>query len=874
MASQSIFSGYPQTRRLQGDERRMASVLLRAGVPLLRVQEFISHACHKDPTIKDLQNLKSSTFKTSIPSSQVQAEEFAFLNDVDKLMAEDPEAIVEIINFDLVPGATYIQTSNMIKSMKAIGCMMLQVVTHTINEGKVSVISIVGLDTNEDPHVLALCVIMTISNTAVHCFFEAFVRNNSEFCDLVDGIILDCCKENAEFFQQLIPQAHLVWSRSFVLGSLAGLIQSVLDDSTVLIEQLVDAETEETYELHLKHLMNLMRVSDYKEFLNTWDACKELWALHEMSSFPYLQLQKSSTETHYLSILKTYLKPHMTSSELIRALLRLVRNEDPDVYEEEKPFSLEIDPSCKFYQELCFQDAFTATQCQIAIALSSTYVIKQQTDMVFIKRKDSEEEFILNVSGTKCTCPYFLQDELPCQHIFAWLKNLGKPLYDESLIPVKWQVFGTAITLDAIAESLAQGHVPSSLEHDERIKEVQSILKDLLASSCTHSYQQMGRDITLLRQMLHLMRTCTTYDARLVLTKSDPHIANNLPQEHNHTAPKASLEALDESMSKASTYKKPGRPPGKRGRGRPSNKEKLLRIMQEEENAQSSPANILNSPPAAKISKLEGMSSPSSSLVASRHNLRKNIKHKFVTSEASGRIAPVTVNVDDVYDGNENAMTGGTVNVMQVEEDESKFVTSVLNSDRTELHRAVLPKALLMQENAFSDTTREKQFLQENITSNENQNQRRKLSDTKNQFPPLDHRPHQDGNDINYEENCSSSEEETDDDSSNEGSTEERRERRKGELEVFMSDCPTEFLNEVLQTITIMEYPEAREQRESVVYDNVSAQSSSEILISSCEDLIEVGVESKKCPSTILLNQVLVCFNQRKSTSKKKILMF
>ncbi|RUS72952.1 hypothetical protein EGW08_019292 [Elysia chlorotica] len=840
--SQSIFSNYSQTRRLQGDERRMASVLLRAGVPLLRVQEFISHACHKDPTVKDLQNLRSNTFKTLDPPSQVEAEQFAFLTDVDKLMAEDPESIVEIINFDLVPSAMYIQTSDMMESIKSVGCRMLQVVTHPL-KGKVSVVSIVSLDSNEDSQVLALCVIMNISDTTVHCFFEAFVRNNSEFCDLVDGIILDCSKENAEFLQQLIPQAHLVWSRSCVLGLLSDKTKSVSGDSILLLEQLVDAETEEAYEMNLKRLMNSMKVSDYKDFLNTFEAFKELWAFHAMSSFPYLQFRQASVENHYLSTLKTYIKPHMNSSELIRALLRLVRNEDPEDSEVEKPFSFEIDPSCKLYKELCFHDAYMATQCQIAVALSSTYEIKRQTDMVFIKRKDSEEDFVLNLSGTKCTCPYFLQEELPCQHIFAWLKSLGKPLYEETLIPVKWQVFGTAITLDAIAESIAQGHVPSSAAHDERIKEVQSILKDLLSASCTHSYQQMGRDIILLRHLLDLMKTSSNYDARIVLTKNDPDTSNVSPDNLNHEAANANLEVSEESLSRASATRKPGRPPGKRGRGRPSNKEKLLRMMREGEDAQSSHPVSLGSSTAAKRPKLEEVSALPSTLVAPRHNLRKNIKHKILTSEASSRIAPVPAGVNHMYgEEYEGATTSDNVNVMQVEEDERKVVTSVLNSDRTELYRSVLPKELLMEDNSLSDTPKEKQFLQVKIagTSKESQSQKLKLSETKRHYPSAFLRPEEDSNDVNDEESCSSTEEENDDDSSNQESPEEMTERRKGELVVFLSECPSEVFNEVLQTVAIMESSEEKEHRESEGYEELPGQSPSEILINSCEDLAEI----------------------------------
>ncbi|GFR66253.1 sentrin-specific protease 2 [Elysia marginata] len=796
----------------------MASVLLRAGVPLLRVQEFISHTCHKDPTIKDLQNLKSSISKTSGACDRVKTDEYDYLNDVDTLMASDLEAVVEIINFDLIPGAIYIQTSSMKNSLKSVGCGFLQVITHSINDGKVFVVSVIGVDTNEEPLVLALCIILAHFDTTLRYFFEAFVRTNSKFCDGINGIILDCDKQNAEFLQQLIPQAYLAWSQSYITDAFANLASSGMEN---VIESLLEAETEAAYEQNIKCLMSSMKVSDCKEFLNTLDACKELWALHEMSSFPYLRLHREAIEIHYLRILKMFLKSPMSLSELIRALLRFVRNEDPGDCEEMKSDSFEVDPSCRFYRELCFHDAYVAIQCQIAVALNSAYEINQQMDMIFIKRKDSEEEYILNLSGTNCTCPYFLKEDLPCQHIFAWRKSLGKSLYDESLIPVKWQVFGSAVTLDAIAESLAQGHVPSSLEHDERIKELQSILKDLLASSCAHSYQQMGRDMALLRQVLVLMRTRSTYDASVV-TKSDGP-PQNVDQETTETSNILNCPA-----------RKPGRPPRKRGRGRPSNKEKLLKMMQEEEAAQVIPPDF----PEAKRSKLEPLPTSYGSAIAPRHNLRKNIKHKFVTSDASSRVASAEAcDTHEVCDENEDSMSRNIASVMQVEEDDRKVVTSIMNSDRTEIQRAVVPKALFVSGNSTSGTTGDKQLTQMSSSLHQKQALTRKPDETQRSRE-------EDSNDVDYEDSCSDSEEETDDDSGFQETTEERRERRKGELTVFMSECSLEFLNEILQTVSVMDFSEQREDKENAVDTELTAEHPSEVIINSCEEPVEVDFVS------------------------------
>ncbi|XP_035824649.1 uncharacterized protein LOC101863250 [Aplysia californica] len=579
---ETVFNKSAQNRGLQGEERRMASVLLRAGVPLVRVQEFIAKACDKYPTNKDRQNTTSGV--KSSPEN-MKALEFEYLSDLDKIMSEDPEAEIEMVNFDLVPGAIYIQTSVMRKRMKALKDGLLQVVPYSVNSEGMSVLSILGIDSDFNTHVLSFCLVVSGAEASFQYFIEAFVRNNPEFCDTLLGIVVDCSKDSVDFVQLMVPQTNIAWSRSHIFEKFTEEIKVSGKDfhkQFQLRKDLMNAQTEDEYDSKLKELLNSNSTSISKEFLRTWDSLKELWVQYEISSVRGLSYQKCAVEMDYTNSLKDYIKSSSTLSDVIKSLFRFEKSSGKG--EKEKlSVILNLDPCFEAYRSLCFSEAARAVCSQVTIALNSSYNFKVQTDMIFVKRRDNDDEFILNTAGNKCTCQHFMDSELPCQHVFAFLKHSNKPLYDEALIPEKWQVFGKSLTLDALAESLARGHVPSSAQHDERLRELQTVARDILSECSLHSYEQMGKDWTLLTQVLAVLKDRQSHAAKLV------------PGD-------ASVDEITPSVQSSEVGSLPVR-----RRGRPRKVDKV---------ASRSPAKSV---------------SVTSTTV--RHNLRTNIKHKFVKRE-------------------------------------------------------------------------------------------------------------------------------------------------------------------------------------------------------------------------------------------------
>lgn len=815
---------YTQNLGLQGEDRRIASILLRSGVPVGHVNEFISSS--KVPSGKDVQN--SSTL------SEREDPEYDFLSDLDQLMAEDPESIVEIINFSRVTGAIYIQTSEMTKRMNSLHDGQLQIVTHYINGGENPIVSIIGLDGNLIAHILAFCIIICDDETVFRDFLEAFVTDNPDFCDSLTGVVLDCSKDNADFLQQLIPQVSVAWSRSYILEKFTEEVKHCTTDiqkNLQLRKELMNSDSKEVYVKKLKDLHDTVSPSDLQEFLETWDSCKELWTQYEISSHDGLQHQKSAVEMDFVNFLKIYVKPSMTVSELIKALLKLNQHKKPETIVRDKTF-MSIDPSCEYYQHLCFPEASQAVICQLSIALNSLYEIKQQAGMIFVKKMDTGDEFMLDSMGSKCTCQYFMDTDLPCQHIFAWLHFSGKSLYSELLIPAKWQVFGRSITLDALAESLAQGYVPSSRLHDERLKALQTVLKDTLSSCCSHSYEQMGKDLILLKQVYNVMKNNFAHNAKLVVS-----------------------EEKEDLQNEAQTDSTPPVAPAPRKRGRPSKKSKLQPDI--------------NLQPPRKESSLALQKTQITSPVM-RHNLRANIKHKFVTrdlrvtseqvsntpqqkslSESSKTVstdrkerlhisAPQhTTSLSSSEVSEDEALSDNTMNTLFVKSKAKRISKEVSSEDNlantTPLSKLADGKTKVQAKINADTTTRRGKPVSLSCTG-----VKRSYSETQNSMASHEESSTSDEEAGQWEDEDVSAEEDNSDDETRSNILKKKHTKLLKDIETFLSGLSEKVINELLQTISALESSETESESTKEEPHVVSADAA-DALMKACHSKLEVG---------------------------------
>ena len=144
---------------------------------------------------------------------------------------------------------------------------------------------------------------------------------------------------------------------------------------------------------------------------------------------------------------------------------------------------------------------------QLAVAVSSRYDFTPLSDGIKVKRRDNEEEFTLNTSGLpKCTCRYFIDTQLPCQHIFAFLIHSGENLFNEFLIPDKYKIFGKCETLASLIENVNHGgdaDVAVATRRLERVNQVQGVLGEIL-SECHGSLSIEGIS-TAVTQLTHVL---------------------------------------------------------------------------------------------------------------------------------------------------------------------------------------------------------------------------------------------------------------------------------------------------------------------------------------------------------------------------------
>ena len=58
--------------------------------------------------------------------------------------------------------------------------------------------------------------------------------------------------------------------------------------------------------------------------------------------------------------------------------------------------------------------------------------------LVYIVKSD-DQEYRLDCELTQCSCRFWLQYNLPCRHIFALREKMDMPIFQNKLIPKRWQ---------------------------------------------------------------------------------------------------------------------------------------------------------------------------------------------------------------------------------------------------------------------------------------------------------------------------------------------------------------------------------------------------------------------------------------------------
>ena len=746
-SSDKDLNNLQEKKVLSVEESQKACTLIKAKVPLYRVQHFLE--CQFESNIH-IHDYGSSHIDASGKKINLN---FNYLSDIEKIMAEYPNADVEFIKFDMNPHAVYFQSSamrNQIDNVKR----NLQIVLIHLESNKMSAFIIFDVQSDNKMVLLAICFLMIDVDTGFQYFIETFVKNNPEFCDTIDGIVVDVNKKNVDFIEMLIPQASLAWSRTYIIEQFTEEVKTYGNDfgqQLHLRENIMKSKTEEEYDAMLKELVRFSSMSGFKEFLRTWDSYKNLWVQFEINSFSSgLWHQQLMLEEKFIDLVREDIKTAVSFSELLKVFLQ------HDSFQNQFHL-IHLNPVFELYHD-CLDSKVSNIVCyQLAIALSSSYDLKKESDFIFVRRRDNNSEFSVNSTHMSCTCSLYIETNLPCQHIFAALKYLGKPLFNKDLIPEKYKINSTiSLTFNPLSFS-TYSDLQSLTESYELKRKLCNLTNEINDICSRHSNQQQVKDINLLGQVLEFLKK----DTNEILKFTQ----------------KSALSSDQVS----------------RKRGRPSKKETTKGKLQPE------------------YSEIYKDTEP-------RHNLRTNLKHKFIKREIKDSSYSPPKDYTEMYLKSDNMKS------LKKDEDQSNIgqVSSVLH-DSTEIFQLNVGLSE-DQENASSTVMNSNSSIREVETPEQCKDLNTDIY--RNTNPPKTSESEENGmasdEDFDEEKDSDDSDDESDFDT---GAT-------KKKMENFLCETSKYVINEVIQYVS---KPEQTFIQKEASYSSRS-EPATKFLIDSCND--------------------------------------
>lgn len=517
----------------------------------------------------------------------------------EEFLAMNPLCDIKIIEHEQVLTAVYLQTTEMKNKISEFKGRIIQMISINIPESVYTAICVVGVDSDLHTPLLSILITNTsnFTNKVIHDFIEMFVEENQQFCDIFLGIVTNFCQETVDFLQILMPHTYIAWSRSFILQHFKEISQhaeSTIEMPFSYLEELLISENEKDYNDRLKTFLALADPQLAKDFLEKWDSYKSMWVQYEIASFPGFLPPKSVNE----SILKqlTHFRESGRSFSLIniiKFLTEITNQEDLNKIECASPTKeIKSNKYNMWYRSLCPTHIADVILGQIAISANSNYIIFGLSGgPTSVRRWDNEEEiFRINKEVTKCTCFFHKTTDLPCEHIFNLRAHQQLPFCDEALIPLTWNsTAAKSLILPLLNKDSLNSFVPSAAMYDKRMETIQNVTKDILLTCGSHSFSELGKDLTLLKKMLTKLKT-------KAYAKKDEELL--LSNEHRQKT------------------KKSNRMTGIILKG--ADLEPTSSLSEE----LASNSNTQPNPPSSHCHQ--------SFSTEKRHNLRRNIKHKFI----------------------------------------------------------------------------------------------------------------------------------------------------------------------------------------------------------------------------------------------------
>jgi zinc finger SWIM domain-containing protein 3 len=331
---------------------------------------------------------------------------------------------------------------------------------------------------------VAFCLVANETKEIVDYFIKCFVEHNTG-ASSVQSFMTDKDFTEIEVLSQYFPSASHELCLFHVLKNFKTLVQnsdvprSQSDEAKRLLEAMVYSyELSSFMEKFEDFKAKFSKYNLFDDFMRRWYLIKESWSMFSRVRTFNLGDTTNNRLESFNQKLKLLIKRYSPLDVFYRDLKLCLNNMWDRLYflSFNQRFKLDkIVSSVPGEVVSQFSSVATSFVCnrtvnELSEGLSASSINHLDSEKFSVKINGHRDSISTSKS---CNCSLFMMRRLPCCHIFSVRNYLGLDLFDESLIPIRWQRVYYNETLEKSTSIKGIGSV-----RVEKVKKVSSVLSE------------------------------------------------------------------------------------------------------------------------------------------------------------------------------------------------------------------------------------------------------------------------------------------------------------------------------------------------------------------------------------------------------------
>ena len=457
-----MFSGhaYPEQRRLNGQQLEQVESLAHINVSASSIQGLINKKYQVPIGTKDVHNI---TNKLRLQASGGRTECQIIRDTFNDLLREEPNSIAKVIESDGRVRIILFQTGHMRHMLELYPSMLFVDATYSVNKNSMPLFVFLVPDANGEGQVVAYAIVQDERASTLETLFKEFENVNSLLGSLCT-IVVDKDMNEIAKLREVYPDAHILLCRFHVQKALrSGVAQhcppEMRDELRTMLTRLVYSKSEESYDATYEAMKEFC--PPFMHYFDTsWHSCRESWALYALLPLTHHGHFTNNLVESHNAIIKSVVKRSSSVPDLIVSLLELQGQKKKNTLQKNSSMIMKVPslPATATFRDSSIlhavhQEASPAAALAIRKQLEKAHTVAYEVvlggEPILVRRTDVDPVRQYEVSSFQsCTCPVYLQTNLPCSHIFFARRATDMQLFSNDMVPdfAKKDLLSNAIT--------------------------------------------------------------------------------------------------------------------------------------------------------------------------------------------------------------------------------------------------------------------------------------------------------------------------------------------------------------------------------------------------------------------------------------------